>query len=80
MVLNHIAALFFFSGPLFYLGLLLAIYPTGVATIPQWLFREVRRSVRTDLTAAPDYCALPRRFEKCMRAVGVVLLLIAIVI
>src|ERR1039457_1079657 len=35
MVLNHIAAIFFFSGPLFYIGLVMVVDPAGIAALPE---------------------------------------------
>jgi hypothetical protein len=42
MVLNHLAAMFFFSGPLFYIGLLLMVDPTGIAALPELLASALR--------------------------------------
>ena len=45
MILNHLAVILFFSGPVFYVGLLMAVDPAGVAAVPQWLFgfhQEIR--------------------------------------
>ena len=35
MVLNHIAAIIFFSGPLFYIGLVMVLDPAGIAALPE---------------------------------------------
>lgn len=42
MVLNHLAAIFFFSGPLFYIGLLLMLDPGGIASLPEVSGRALR--------------------------------------
>lgn len=47
MVLNHLAALFFFSGPLFYIGLALAAFPSTIARLPEDPGRRgTRRALR----------------------------------
>jgi hypothetical protein len=50
MVLNHLAAILFFSGPLFWIGLLLAIAPGDVARLAPVrrgdTFRRIRTGVR----------------------------------
>ena len=45
MVLRHLAAIFIFSGPLFYVGLLMAVDPAGIPTLSQWLLRVSRNLV-----------------------------------
>lgn len=42
MVLNHLAAILFFSGPLFYIGLLLMIDPSGIASLPALLAAAIQ--------------------------------------
>ena len=37
MVLDHIAAILVFSGPLFYIGLWMALDPAGIAWVPEGL-------------------------------------------
>ena len=44
MVLRHLAAIFIFSGPLFYIGLLMAVDPAGIPTLSQWLLRVFKTS------------------------------------
>ena len=80
MVLNHVAAILFFSGPLFYVGLFMAVDPAGVAAVPQWLFGFIRRSVRTEQTVLPEQTGIPRPVRRGLRIAGVALVLIAIVI
>ena len=36
MVLNHIAAILLFSGPLFYIGLVMVVDPADIAALPEW--------------------------------------------
>jgi hypothetical protein len=52
MVLNHIAAIFFFSGPLFYIGLVMVVDPAGVAALPE-LFADALRNFRRALGGQP---------------------------
>lgn len=42
MVLNHLAAVFFFSGPLLYIGLLILAIPSAVATIDPGIRKALR--------------------------------------
>jgi hypothetical protein len=53
MVLNHLAAIFFFSGPFFYIGLVLAAFPSTIAWLPELIVRRsdvdhrrIRRALR----------------------------------
>jgi hypothetical protein len=77
MILNHVAAILLFSGPLFYVGLLMAVDPAGVATVPQRLFGFIR-SVRNEETAAPELSDVSRPIRRALRIAGVALVLIAI--
>jgi hypothetical protein len=52
MVLNHIAAIFFFSGPLFYIGLVLVIDPAVIASLHD-LFGLAIRNFRRALSGLP---------------------------
>jgi hypothetical protein len=80
MVLNRLAAILFFSGPLVYVGLLLAVDPTGVAAVTQWLFVLVRKSVRGEEDVVPEHREVSWPAEKAPRAAGVTLILIAVVV
>jgi hypothetical protein len=42
MLLNHIAAIFFFSGPFFYIGLVMLVDPAGIAAIPELVVRALQ--------------------------------------
>jgi hypothetical protein len=47
VVLNHLAAMLLFAGPLFYLGLWMAIDPAGIASLAAFpLGRRFRTPVR----------------------------------
>lgn len=90
MVLNHIAAIFFFTGPLFYVGLLMLI-PVGIAAIPE-LFAHALRNFRLILgglpaqerLAEPKQTNASRRGRRTLRLAGLALvvcgLLFAVVI
>jgi len=86
MVLEHIAAIFFFSGPLFFIGLLMAVDPAGIPTLYQWLLRESRHFVQrlggvpSEEIVEPEYTDISRRARRVLRLAGVALLVFAIVI
>jgi hypothetical protein len=52
MVLNHIAAILLFSGPLFYIGLVMVVDPAGIAALPE-LFAHALRTFRRALGGQP---------------------------
>ena len=87
MVLNHLAAILFFSGPLVYLGLFMAVDPAAIAALPRLLVRAFKNFGRT-LSGLPSGEANPeaesgdisRRLRTALRLVGVVLLLFAVVV
>ena len=84
MVWNHVAAILLFSGPLFYLGLWMAIDPAGIVRLPEFLFRFVRNAARREAGVAgqaalePARCEIPRRVRIGLRLAGVILLLVAL--
>jgi hypothetical protein len=86
MVLNHLAAIFVFSGPLFYVGLWMAVDPAGILTLSLWVLRVFRylgyrlRGCATQDILGSDYAEIPRRLRRALRFVGVALLVFAIVI
>jgi hypothetical protein len=51
VLLNHLAAILFFAGPLFYCGMWMAIDPTGFANLLELAFRrpEVTGKIRTGI-------------------------------
>jgi hypothetical protein len=65
MVLNHIAAIFFFSGPLFYIGLVIATFPSTIAWLPELI---VPRS--GDHIVEPKENARYRRILRALRLAG----------
>jgi hypothetical protein len=85
MVLNHIAAVLLFSGPLMYLGLWMVVDPAGIvglAELPVQLFRSVVRSLSMTATAGisdAEHAAISRRLRTAVRVAGVALLLFAVV-
>ena len=85
MVLNHLAAIFFFSGPLFFIGLLMAVDPEGIPTLSQWLLRVFRHFVQrlgglpSEEIVEPEYSDISRRVRRVLRFAGVALLVFAIV-
>ena len=85
MVLNHIAAILLFSGPLFYIGLLMAVDPAGIPTICQWLVRVFRHFLQRldglpSEIVEPEDTDVSRRVRRVFRFAGLALLLIAIVV
>jgi hypothetical protein len=85
VLLNHIAAILVFSGPLFYIGLLMAVDPAGIPTLAQWLLRVFRhfvhrlRGLSAELVE-PEYPDLSRKAKRVVRITGVALLVFAIVV
>ena len=78
MVLNHLAAILLFSGPLFYAGLFLAACPERAARLPGLLARAFRKGPRTLGVAAS--AEIPAGLRWGLRAAGVTLVLLAIAI
>jgi hypothetical protein len=85
MVLEHIAAILLFSGPLFYIGLWMAIDPAGIGSLPEMLLRGLGKLVQR--LGGPDLHAIPhaeytdsRKVRRIVRFTGVALLLFAIVV
>ena len=79
MVLNHIAALVFFSGPLFYIGLVMVVDPAGIAAIPELFVRALRdlhRVVgrpRHEQVVQPEQLAVSRKVQRALRFAGMAL-------
>jgi hypothetical protein len=85
MLLNHVAAILVFSGPLFYIGLLMAVDPAGIPTLSQWLLRVFRHFVHRlhglpSEIKEPEYTDLSRKGRRVVRLTGVALLVFAIVV
>jgi len=85
MILEHVAAILFFSGPLFYIGLWMAVDPAGIATFPR-LAVGVFRTVVLALHGTPgppveyEQAEIPVKVRRALRCAGVALLLFAFVI
>ncbi len=85
MLLNHIAAILVFSGPLFYIGLLMAVDPEGIPTLSQWLVHLLKRlaqrlrGVHLEIVE-PRYTDISRRSRRVLRLTGVSLVVLAIVL
>jgi hypothetical protein len=62
VVLNHLAAILFFAGPLFYCGAWLVLDPAGIARLLEMATRRTP----------------PRKIRACVRCAGAVLMLVAI--
>ncbi len=85
MVLDHLAAIFFLSGPLFYIGLLMAVDPAGIPTICLWLRRVFKHFLQRlgglpSGIVEPEDTDVSRRIRRAFRFAGVALLVIAIVV
>jgi len=86
MVLEHLAAIFLFSGPLFYVGLLMVVDPAGVPMLYQWLLRVLRHFVQrlsgvpAERVVAHEYTDISQRVRRVVRFSGAALLVVAIVI
>lgn len=81
MVLNHIAAILVFSGPLFYVGLWMAIDPVGIASVPLWLVDRVTTFVPGfGRVIAAGHIEIPHTIRKALRVAGMALVLIAMAV
>ncbi len=86
MLLNHIAAVLVFSGPLSWIGLWIAIDPAGITALADLILQGIRRMVgRLDAVpgkegAEPDHVKTASRLRMRLRLAGVALVLFAIVI
>ena len=84
MVLNHVAAILLFSGPLFYIGLWMAIDPASFARLPESVVR-LSRNLFQGLGGLPsqeigERAANSSRLRTALRFAGVALVLFAIVL
>lgn len=86
MILDHLAAILLFSGPIFYIGLWMVVDPAGIAWFPELVVRVSRNLVQGlgGLTAEevvePEHDAISRRLRTALRIAGVALVLFAIVV
>lgn len=62
MILEHVAAMLFFSGPLFYVGLWMAVGPVGIATLPE-LCVGILRSAMQRVAGMPGPSVVPRKLR-----------------
>ena len=85
MVLDHLAAILLFSGPLFYIGLWMVVDPTGIARLPELLVRvltnliQTSGGLRSEEIRESENSAISRPVRTALRFAGVALLLIAVV-
>lgn len=82
MVLRHLAAIFLFSGPLFYLGLLLALDPAGIPTLLHWI---VGTTIQLGKGKSPgdldrDCEEVPTPVRRALRLAGLALLVLAVLV
>jgi hypothetical protein len=86
VVLNHLAAILFFAGPLFYFGLWIAVDPDVFARPLELLVRgfgDRVRSLGEPLSLEighPKRADISRKIRLGVRFVGVVLVLLAIAV
>ena len=82
MVVEHILAILLFSGPLFYVGLWLAIDPAGLVTLPQDTLRAawilVHNLAGRSAQRGAEPAGVSGRVRNTLRVVGIVLVLVAI--
>jgi hypothetical protein len=77
VVWNHLAAIVFFAGPLFYCGMWMAIAPAGFASLLEFGMRVL--NVQRSLTSVPSaHAGIPGRLRAAVRCAGIVLVLFAI--
>jgi hypothetical protein len=86
MVLDHMAAILLFSGPLFYIGLWMALDPAGIAWVPELIVRIFRNAVKgsggpaSEDIVEPEQTGVSHRLRRALRFAGVALLLLAIAV
>ena len=79
MLWNHIAAIFFLSGPLFYIGLVMMIDPAGIAAIPDMLargieeFRALMGLPAQRESVGPGHTGISHTGRRALRLVGLAL-------
>jgi hypothetical protein len=83
MVLNHIAAVLLFSGPVLWIGLWMVVDPAGIVELVGWpvqLFRDVVSGTASEGSFEVKHVTISRRLRRAVRFAGVALLLFAIAI
>jgi hypothetical protein len=78
VVLNHLAAMVFFAGPLFYAGLWMVLDPAGIASLAALALRTFGRLERR--SGGPESVGAYRRLRTGVRCAGVLLVLFAMAI
>jgi len=83
MVLEHIAAILLFSGPLFYLGLWMAIDPAGIASLPETVAWALKGFVRVFVGLKSSetiqaHSDISPRLRRGLRIAGIALAVVAI--
>jgi hypothetical protein len=86
MFWEHVAAIIFFSGPIFYIGLLIVMFPTEIAKVPEWLAQAIRNFANAlgghpspSPVAEPGPTGISRTTRKRLRLAGLAVLLIGLV-
>ena len=87
MVLNHVAAILLFSGPLFYVGLVMVIFPASIARLPVSVILGLRKVVdglgglsSPERLVEPEQADVSRKAQRVVRFTGLALLLFGIVV
>jgi len=80
MVLHHVAAILIFSGPLFWIGLWMAVDPAGITELAGFLVRMAGRLVRPPLKPDVDAALNSLRLRKRLRFAGLALVLAAMIV
>ena len=79
MVLNHIAAIFFFSGPFFYIGLVMVVDPADIAALPEWFahalqnFRRASGGQPAQKLVELEQAGTSHRLRRTVRLAGLAL-------
>ena len=82
MVWNHLAAILYFSGPLFYIGLWMLVDPAGITRIPEWVVRGLAPRMRAGNDSWRESAVQADAFKMrtAVRVAGLAVLLLAIAI
>jgi hypothetical protein len=84
MMLNHLAAILLFSGPLLYIALWMVVDPAGIVGLAEFVVRVFRNLLRSlggwPAEETNERAATSRRLRIALRLAGVMLLLFAVVV
>ena len=86
MLLNHLAAVLLFSGPLFYIGAWMVVDPAAFMWLPNLVVRAYRNGMRGMSGATSEgivkiwHAGDSRRLRRAVRFTGVGLVLFAIAV